>query len=127
MTDIDQFKKVNNTFGHDIGDTVLKGYAELMIKGSRKEDLVARFGGEEFIILLPLTSIQEALTIAERIRISLSKTDLIGGNNFITASYGISQLIENEKRERFIKRADDALYMAKNSGRNKTILSMISS
>lgn len=127
MTDIDQFKKVNDTFGHDIGDTVLKGYAELMIKGSRKEDLVARFGGEEFIILLPLTSIQEALTIAERIRISLSKTDLIGGNNFITASYGISQLIENEKSKHFIKRADDALYMAKNSGRNKTILSMISS
>jgi len=127
MTDIDQFKKVNDTFGHDIGDTVLKGYADLMIKGSRKEDLVARFGGEEFIILLPLTSIQEAFTIAERIRISLSKTDLIGGNNFITASYGISQLIENEKSERFIKRADDALYMAKNSGRNKTIIATISS
>ena len=127
MTDIDHFKKVNDTFGHDIGDTVLKGYAELMIKGSRKEDLVVRFGGEEFIILLPLTSIQEAFTIAERIRISLSKTDLIGGNNFITASYGISQLIENEKSKHFIKRADDALYMAKNSGRNKTILSTFSS
>ncbi len=122
MTDIDKFKNVNDSFGHDAGDRVLQGYAELMKKNSRREDLVARFGGEEFILLLPLTDINEAYQLSERIRIGLSQKNLLGNGHIVTASYGVSQLIKNEGSILFIKRADMALYRAKKSGRNQTII-----
>lgn len=122
MTDIDKFKNVNDTFGHEAGDRVLQGYAELMKKNTRKEDLVVRFGGEEFILLLPLTDITEAYQFSERIRMGLSQKDLLGNGHVVTASYGVSQLLKNEGRIPFIKRADMALYRAKKSGRNQTII-----
>lgn len=125
MTDIDKFKAVNDTFGHDSGDRVLQGYADLMKSSTRTEDMVARFGGEEFIILLPLTDIVAAYALSERIRNALSMTDLLGNGHFITASYGVSQLIKNEGSTRFIKRADMALYAAKKSGRNRTVIADI--
>ena len=124
MTDIDKFKAVNDTYGHDMGDRVLQGYAALMKETTRSEDMVARFGGEEFIILLELTDIHQARSFAERIRIALSQTDLMCNGHFITASYGVSQYIKDEGRDNFIKRADTALYEAKSSGRNRTIIAV---
>jgi diguanylate cyclase (GGDEF)-like protein len=122
MTDIDKFKHVNDAFGHDAGDRVLVGYAELMKQAVRKEDLVARFGGEEFIILLPHTGSDEAYALAERIRERLSQQDFLGNHHRVTASFGISQLRADEAIPEFIKRADAALYRAKASGRNRTVL-----
>lgn len=122
MTDIDKFKRVNDTFGHDAGDRVLVGYAQLMKKTTRAEDLVARFGGEEFIILLPLTDIHQARSLAERIRTEIARQDLLENGHLVTSSFGVSQLAEDETIERFIKRADGALYKAKESGRNRTVL-----
>jgi len=124
MTDIDKFKVVNDTYGHDVGDRVLQGYAALMKEATRSEDMVARFGGEEFIILLELTDIHQARSFAERIRIDLSQADLMGNGHFITASYGVSQYIKDEGRDNFIKRADTALYEAKSSGRNRTVITL---
>ena len=124
MTDIDKFKAVNDTYGHDVGDRVLQGYAALMKETTRSEDMVARFGGEEFIILLELTDIHQARSFAERIRIALAQTDLMGNGHFITASYGVSEYIKDEGRDNFIKRADTALYEAKSSGRNRTVIAV---
>ena len=122
MTDIDKFKQVNDTFGHFMGDRVLIGYADLMKKHTRAEDIVARYGGEEFIILLQQTDDSHAILIAERIRKSLSIADLLNNTYTVTASFGISQLKTDESVETFIKRADIALYRAKQSGRNRSSL-----
>ncbi len=122
MTDIDKFKTINDTYGHDVGDLVLKGYADLMKNHTRTEDLVTRFGGEEFIILLPVTDKFQAHVFSERIRMNLSATDLIGNGHHVTASYGVSQLLHDEKSPSLIKRADTALYQAKTSGRNRTVI-----
>ncbi len=122
MTDIDHFKSVNDTYGHDAGDRVLQGYAELMKTNMRNEDLVARFGGEEFIILLPFTEIFQAHRFSERIRTALPEKDLLGNGRRITASFGVSQLIHGEESQILIKRADTALYQAKTSGRNRTMM-----
>jgi diguanylate cyclase (GGDEF)-like protein len=121
MTDIDQFKTINDTYGHDAGDRVLQGFADLMKTSTRTEDMVARFGGEEFIILLPLTDIREAHAYAERIRLALSQKDLLQNGYPIYASFGVSQLQPDEDSAGFIKRADTALYRAKTSGRNRTV------
>ncbi|MBM9537819.1 GGDEF domain-containing protein [Desulfobulbus alkaliphilus] len=122
ITDIDQFKIINDTFGHDAGDRVLQGFAELMQTSTRAEDLVARFGGEEFIILLPCTETHEAHAYAERIRLALPEKDLLRNGHPVSASFGVSQLLPNEKSAGLIKRADTALYRAKTSGRNRTVI-----
>ena len=121
MTDIDKFKRVNDEFGHDAGDRVLKGYADLMRTSTRREDLVVRFGGEEFLILLPLTHMDQAYLVAERIRNALPGLNLLGNDWIITASFGVSELQNSENIDNFIKRADMALYRAKASGRNQTV------
>ncbi len=126
MTDIDQFKAINDTYGHDAGDRVLQGFAGLMKTSTRTEDLVARFGGEEFIILLPLTEIREAHAYAERIRLALPRKDLLQNDHSITASFGVSQLLPDETSAGLIKRADTALYRAKTSGRNRTETATVS-
>lgn len=122
MTDIDHFKRVNDSFGHDAGDRVLVEYAKLMRALTRSEDLVARFGGEEFIVLLPHTDYHQAHTLAERIRTSPAKSDVLGAGNGVTASFGICQLKHNEGIFDFIKRAGTALYQAKESGRNRSVV-----
>jgi diguanylate cyclase (GGDEF)-like protein len=123
MTDIDHFKSVNDRFGHDVGDRVLKGYARLMTEMTRTEDLVARWGGEEFILMLPVTGGRQAREVTERIRVALPQKDLAGNGHRVTASFGISQLLPGESIAELIKRADTALYQAKHGGRNRTMVS----
>ncbi|WP_462325329.1 GGDEF domain-containing protein [Desulfoplanes sp.] len=122
MTDIDHFKRVNDSFGHDAGDWVLKGYADLMQETTRNEDLVARYGGEEFIILLPFTGTPQAFNLAERIRTRLADSDFLANNYSVTASFGLAEHTPGDSIEQTIKRADDALYRAKDTGRNQVVV-----
>ncbi|MCF8087234.1 MAG: diguanylate cyclase [Desulfotignum sp.] len=119
MTDIDHFKRVNDTWGHDAGDRVLKTYADLMKTRTRAEDLVARFGGEEFIILMPLADVQEAFSYAERIRCAIAEADLLESGEPVTASFGVAEHVFDDTGDDIIKRADTAMYQAKASGRNR--------
>lgn len=123
MTDLDNFKSINDKYGHDMGDNVLITYADLMKNCVRTEDLVSRFGGEEFMIILPLTTSEEAYKVAERIRRKLFQKDILKNGVTITASFGVCTLKTEESIEPIIKRVDTALYKAKESGRNKTIIS----
>jgi len=125
MLDIDFFKKVNDTYGHDFGDKVLVAVAKTCNKQIRKTDLLARFGGEEFCVLFPETDISSAAFIAERIRHAISKL-AFSYNNIpfsVTISIGVSELLDsNDTMENIIKRSDDSLYKAKENGRNCVIL-----
>ena len=121
MSDLDYFKKINDRFGHDAGDLVLKGYADLLRQYTRTEDLVARFGGEEFVVLLPLTDIKQAFTMSERIRQALAKQDFLGNGYVVTVSCGVSGLKDEDRPEDLIKRADTAMYQAKDLGRNQSV------
>lgn len=124
MGDLDQFKLINDQYGHPVGDEVLKFFTQLMVGSVRDGDTVARFGGEEFAIILPQCSGHEASSIAERIRIKLSAKSLtirrtsqdIG---IVTASFGVAQLRPGEVAESLISRTDRALYTAKKTGRNR--------
>lgn len=119
--DIDNFKIVNDTYGHDIGDEVLKKFANLISTNSRELDVFARWGGEEFILMLPQTNINDGYKLAEKIRniIALHKFDQI---ETLTCSIGLSMLNKGDNHESIIKRADNALYKAKSTGRNRTII-----
>lgn len=119
IIDIDYFKRINDTYGHDVGDYVLKNFAKIILKSIRHEDIFARFGGEEFVILLPNTNINSAFEVCERIRQKIEKTSFKRIKEKITASFGISELIENDREVDLIKRADEALYEAKRKGRNR--------
>ena len=123
MLDIDKFKLVNDTYGHDIGDIVLKNVSSVFTSITRESDVVARYGGEEFIIILQNTSVQNTQIIAEKIRVNIEelKTKYEGNKELsVTISLGISLLKNEDLRiESIIKRADKALYESKNSGRNK--------
>jgi diguanylate cyclase (GGDEF)-like protein len=123
--DIDYFKNVNDTYGHNIGDEILKLVANTMNKYMRKSDILARTGGEEFTILLNNTDENNAFSLAERIRISVEKEIYINNNLEIktTISLGISQLREEDDGlDSIIIRADKALYSAKESNRNKSVI-----
>lgn len=120
--DLDFFKQINDTYGHDVGDNVLRSFSSMVQKFMRKTDVCARWGGEEFIVLLPETSIKEAFMIAERIRGNMYKEQLLIEKN-VTVSIGIAQYpYHHEQIEKVIKKADDALYIAKRNGRNQTII-----
>ncbi len=122
MLDIDFFKKINDTYGHDAGDKVLKKLARTLKETMRKSDIVARYGGEEFIVFLPKTTPKEAYTAAEHVREAVEnmKTVINGKNIPITVSIGIS---DNQSFDLtlLIKQADEALYASKENGRNKTM------
>ena len=121
LYDIDHFKQVNDTFGHQAGDIVLQELAKLVHAQLRKNDLEGRVGGEEFAILLPETSISEAVVLAERIREIIESVAInIGETSLhITASFGVASVEEADvSLDSVYKRADSALYEAKNAGRN---------
>ncbi len=118
MLDIDFFKKVNDTYGHDMGDYVLIELTNLIKVRLRDNDMFARWGGEEFMIILPKSDAELAKEIAERLRVSVQnhKFEDVGT---ITCSFGVSELMANDTYTSFLKRVDDALYKAKNNGRNR--------
>lgn len=116
--DIDHFKKVNDTFGHDAGDHVLQEVVDMSKKQIRQIDFLCRWGGEEFVLLLPETGIESAQIVAERLRSTVEKLEFSIPSN-ITISFGLSQFHTSDSPETLIKRADIALYEAKQDGRNR--------
>ena len=122
MLDIDFFKKVNDTYGHLVGDEILKFLVKIVNLQLRDSDIFARYGGEEFIILLPDTNINGAYETANKLRKLIEKSPYTGDENiFITISLGIAQLQNEKILNELIKKADEALYKAKDSGRNIAI------
>src|SRR3989339_952233 len=126
MVDIDYFKRVNDTYGHLVGDSLLKSIANLLKSHLRKNDIASRYGGEEFLILLPETEIDGATAVAQKIKDNLAKKEWKlkeTGESMgrVTVSMGIALYRLNEPEEALIKRADDALYLAKNNGRDRII------
>ena len=122
MLDIDHFKNVNDTYGHAIGDEVLKYLAKNMKKATREQDICCRFGGEEFIILLPETTAQDAYAIAERLRQTLEKTNSPCGRP-ITFSAGVASFPKIAANSTdLLELVDNALYEAKRTGRNRVII-----
>lgn len=129
MTDIDFFKSVNDTYGHAVGDTVLKVVSKVIRSQLREYDIAGRYGGEEFVILLPYTTLKEAKMVAERLRIAIetkkidiSKIYKEKENINVTISLGISQYHSEKDSNEFIRNADKALYEAKTNGRNKVVV-----
>ena len=124
MLDIDMFKNVNDTYGHKVGDEVIILLAKILQKFTRKSDIVSRWGGEEFVILLPHTDTTGALIIAEKIRVESENNIYITQENqkvSFTVSMGVSQVINDQDStiEASLNRADKALYEAKHGGRNR--------
>jgi len=117
MIDIDHFKEINDTHGHSIGDEVIKHVANILGSQSRAEDVVARFGGEEFVIILEQCDIDDALIKANKIRVAVAE----GKPNDIevTISIGVAHLDNKQSFEKLLKSSDIALYAAKNNGRNR--------
>lgn len=128
--DIDKFKRINDTLGHQAGDEVLRNVARLIRLQLRSNDMIARYGGEEFVVLLPQTALKQASEIAERIRASVAAQlmqPLPGENLTVTISIGVALLQEalsdddQVLAEKLVKAADAALYQAKDGGRNRVI------
>jgi len=123
ILDIDNFKNINDTYGHPVGDDILRQLADLLKRSARESDTVARFGGEEFIILMPRTTVEEGCVFAERLRkLIMEKSFTIGSDTLqITSSFGVASLndIDSKTLENYYFAADKALYLAKQSGRNK--------
>jgi len=126
LFDLDWFKKINDTYGHEIGDQVLKGIAILTTNSLRHNDVLIRFGGEEFVILMPETNVEGGLKIAQRLRHKIEQTaiETEKGAVRLTASFGMAYADEDEKLDvnQLIQRADHAMYSAKEAGRNRICL-----
>ena len=118
MLDVDYFKKINDEFGHIVGDNVLIKIAQLIKSNLRRNDFLGRWGGEEFLIISPSTNLDKAQLVAEKLRAALVNTKFAPIIK-VTASFGVAEWREGESQESLISRADSALYRAKDSGRNK--------
>jgi diguanylate cyclase len=126
MIDIDHFKRINDTYGHLVGDSLLRGISTILKNQLRRKDIAARYGGEEFLILLPESDLAGAAAVAGKIQKGLSTKEWKlkeSGESMgtITVSMGISIYAMNESGDTMIKRADDALFMAKRAGRNRVV------
>src|ERR1700675_632678 len=123
LADLDHFKTVNDTHGHDAGDTVLKKFAEILRANSRRSDICGRIGGEEFLFVLTHTTQENAVVVIERMRAELedAKFDFDGGSLTVTASFGLAGFegIQAPDFNRLVSQADAALYAAKRTGRNR--------
>lgn len=120
LVDIDFFKKVNDTYGHQVGDYVLKTTAGLLDYHIKKSDMIGRYGGEEFLIICPDTDKESATVLAEKLRKTVLEHtfDIVGQKSI---SLGVAQLAAHECGDEILRRADNALYEAKNGGRNRVI------
>ncbi|WP_041077522.1 diguanylate cyclase [Thermotoga caldifontis] len=126
IADIDFFKKINDTYGHRVGDEVLKNFAVILKKNLRAYDFAGRYGGEEFIVCLVECDIEESFKVAERLRTAIQSQPMFQTEDereiFVTASFGVTALGQEPKNiDQLIKEADEALYEAKRSGRNRTV------
>jgi diguanylate cyclase len=123
MCDVDDFKSFNDNYGHQAGDEVLRIVSEVLVDHVREMDNVFRFGGEEFVIVMPSADISASLEVAERVRSAVEMTDIkLDEQTFghVTISLGVAVLLEgNDSAPDLINRADKALYDAKESGRNQ--------
>ncbi len=121
--DIDHFKRVNDTYGHSTGDTVLNSFAQILEKSSRITDYIARYGGEEFVAILPETSLSKAEELAERVRCQVAEHPIPLNDGKVlrlTISIGIAFFPEHgQSRHDLLEAADSAMYAAKNNGRNQ--------
>jgi two-component system cell cycle response regulator len=125
VADIDHFKVINDTYGHDAGDAVLKEFSVRLKRNTRGVDLACRLGGEEFVIIMPDTDLERAYQVGERLRACIAADDFVVGDNKsvrVTASVGIGTLENSDDTpETMFKRADNALYTAKRQGRNRVV------
>lgn len=125
LFDIDHFKQVNDTYGHPIGDNVLQIVAQIASENLREADILGRYGGEEFAIMLPDTNARESLTVAERIRERIANhlIDTEKGSFHVSISLGVAEFLpQDDTLDQLIQRVDNALYIAKQTGRNRTML-----
>lgn len=121
VVDIDHFKDINDTYGHDVGDMVLRNVGNIFVENLREEDTVGRIGGEEFGVLLPETDAEGAMIVLERLRLAVKQFRFFVFENFylnVTISIGFGKIHPHQSLEEIIKCADIALYKAKNSGRD---------
>jgi diguanylate cyclase (GGDEF)-like protein len=118
MLDIDDFKKVNDIYGHDVGDKVLTETAKALRSHVRLGDTLGRWGGEEFLLILPKATEEAAANIADRIRKAIAEIRVLPNDRSFTASFGVARVAPGETFEEFYRRVDSALYDAKNSGKN---------
>lgn len=123
MFDIDNFKLINDFYGHSTGDLVLKKIADIAMETLREIDLIGRIGGEEFAVLLPQTGLEEAMLVAERLRKAIEQGEIVlheGLSPHFSASFGVTSAGERSSNiDMLLSRADKALYEAKESGRNR--------
>ncbi len=128
LLDIDNFKRLNDVHGHHVGDSALVYLVEAVKEITRPHDIVARFGGEEFVILLPDANIEEAVIVISRVRRNLTKRFFLHENKrlLITFSAGVAEYQINESQDSIVVRADKALYQAKNNGKNQVVAADIS-
>ena len=121
MFDVDRFKSINDTYGHDVGDYVLKTISDVIQFNIRQTDIFARWGGEEFIILTPETIGKDVEHLAEKLRHALEQYsfETVG---MVTASFGVTLYQDKETKEEILKRVDQAMYQAKQDGRNRVVV-----
>lgn len=120
MGDIDHFKQINDQYGHTKGDEILKIVANILMDNTRSDDICVRWGGEEFIVILPSTELAPTLEITERIRLAIEENIWMEDIR-VTCSFGVAQKNPNETIQTLFSRADEKLYLAKNSGRNQIV------
>lgn len=121
LIDLDHFKSINDRLGHKAGDSVLRKFTEVLLKQVRKTDFATRYGGEEFVVILPETPLEEAEELAERLRIKVSQADITPDSDNVTISIGIAAYPMHGKSSReLLEIADKAMYLAKDKGRNRT-------
>jgi diguanylate cyclase (GGDEF)-like protein len=120
LVDIDHFKRINDRYGHDAGDEVLKAVVALMARRRRKVDQLFRQGGEEFLLLLPDTEAHEAMVAAEALRKAIALAPILRDEP-VTVSIGVGELRPGEDAKDWLKRIDEALYAAKEGGRNRVV------
>ena len=118
MYDLDYFKRINDTFGHDVGDNVLQTVTRLVKENLRAADIMARWGGEEFMVLMPQSDIQGARIVAEKLRLAISGHHFDKVNE-LTVSFGVAMFESQDDLDSLLKRVDNALYLAKKQGRNR--------